>query len=657
MDFFARQDHARCNTKWLIVYFALAVLSTVLILYAAAMGAFNAAALHSHKHFYSGPTPIAVLWNWKIFFAVTTGTLAVIFLGSAWKSSELSGGGGNVAMLMGGRIVNPATTDADERKLLNVVEEMAIASGVPVPQVYVLENEEGINAFAAGHTPSDAAIGVTRGCIRILTREELQGVIGHEFSHILNGDMKLNLRLLGTIFGILCLASIGRILLQMRSSSSRDRNPLPLIGVVLLIVGSIGVLFGRLIQSAVCRQREFLADASSVQFTRNPNGLSRALQKIGRHSFGSKLESTNAPDLAHFFFGNGLGEPAMNLMATHPPIEDRIRAIDPLWDGKFPALQPQQIETVTRGAYASMHPPPLPNIFQNLGGALTGAAVLDDSVPPIIRPQNVAGSVGTVTPLHMEYAEKLRDALPENLKLAARETTGASAMIYALLLANEETLRARQLAEIARGHALGVSQKTAELFAEVSTVARRARLPLVNLAIGTLRNLSAEEFKKFSETLAWLAGSDGKIEVFEFVLQKIVRRHLATKFSAVRPPTTQYYTFKPLSPDCAVILSALARAGSEDSSEIEKAFASGTPFLRAPVDAQPSLTTGENCRPENLDAALDRLALAAPIIKKNLIEAGARVIAADGVIRESEAELLRAVADTLDCPLPPMLAT
>ncbi len=346
----------------------------------------------------------------------------------------------------------------------------------------------------------------------------------------------------------------------------------------------------------------------------------------------------------------------MNLMATHPPIEDRIRAIDPLWDGKFPPLQLQQVETVLHDAYASMRLSPLSDISQNLGGAFTGAAILDRAAPPIMRPQNVAASVGTVTPLHMEYAENLRNELPENLKLAARDTTGASALIYALLLANEETLRARQLAEIARRNSIGISQKTAELFTEVLTVAKRARLPLVNLAIGTLRNLSTEEFGKFSDTLAWLVGSDGRVEMFEFVLQKIVRRHLATKFTSTRPTGTQYYSFKPLASDCAVILSALARAGSEDSSEIEKAFASGAPFLRAPADAELGLMTAENCRPETLDAALNRLALAAPIIKKNLLEAGARVVAADGVIRESEAELLRAVADTLDCPLPPMLA-
>ncbi len=243
-----------------------------------------------------------VLWDPHIFLGATLGVLAVIFLGSAYKTNELSAGGSAVATLMGGRLVNQNTTDPNERKLLNVVEEMAIASGVPMPQVYVLDDERGINAFAAGHTTGDAAIGVTRGCIEMLSRDELQGVIGHEFSHILNGDMRLNLRLIGIIFGMLCIATIGRILLYARSSNSRDKNPLPILGLALIALGAIGVFFGRLIQAAVSRQREFLADASSVQFTRNPSGLSGALQKIGRYSYGSKLESDHAPDLVPHVF-------------------------------------------------------------------------------------------------------------------------------------------------------------------------------------------------------------------------------------------------------------------------------------------------------------------------------------------------------------------
>src|SRR6185503_13982936 len=217
----------------------------------------------------------------------TIGTLVVILIGSVFRTLQLARGGSAVAELLDGRLINSNTSDADERKLLNVVEEMSIASGVPVPQVYVMDDEAGINAFAAGHSASDAAVSVTRGCMKLLSRDELQGVIGHEFSHILNGDMQLNLRLMGLVFGIVCLTVIGRILIQAR----RTKYPMPLVGLALIVIGWAGVFFGRLIQAAVSRQREFLADASAVQFTRNPSGLAEALQKIGRYSYGSKLES------------------------------------------------------------------------------------------------------------------------------------------------------------------------------------------------------------------------------------------------------------------------------------------------------------------------------------------------------------------------------
>jgi len=535
-----------------------------------------------------------------------------------------------------------------------VVEEMALASGTPVPRVYVLDEEEGINAFAAGFSARDAVIAVTGGTLRLLKRDELQGVIGHEFSHILNGDMKLNLRLIGIIFGLLCLATIGRILLNTRSGNSRDRNALPLFGLALVILGAIGVFFGRLIQAAVSRQREFLADASSVQFTRNPGGLSDALQKIGRYSYGSKLESDHAPDMCHMFFGNGLGESLFGAMATHPPIPDRIHAIDPTWDGKFPPLKEEQMETVKRAAISELeHPhPPMPQIL----GTILGGSIIADGAnqPPGIQASSVLPNLGNPTPLHLKYAEELRDSLPENLKAAARDPLAATALIYALLLAADEKLRSEQLAEIARRTANSIAEKTATLFPEVSATVRRARLPLVNLALGALRNLTADQFRQFSETLEWLVGSDGEIELFEFVLQKIILRQLAPKFGGARPAPVQFYTLKPLVPDCAVILSALAHVGSDEAGEIQKAFASGTPFLRAPASVPLALLPREQCGVGELDAALNRLVLAVPIIKKNLIEASARVVGADGVILEAEAELLRAIADTLDCPMPPL---
>jgi Zn-dependent protease with chaperone function len=558
---------------------------------------------------------------------------------------------------MGGRLVNSNTLDPNERKLLNVVEEMAIASGVPVPQVYVLDEEQAINAFAAGHSPGDAAIGVTRGCIQMLSRDQLQGVIGHEFSHILNGDMRLNLRLIGIIFGLLCIATIGRILLRARSSG-RDKNPLPIIGLALMLLGFIGVFFGRLIQAAVSRQREFLADASSVQFTRNPGGLSGALQKIGRYSFGSRLESEHAPDMCHMFFGNGLSEPFFGLMATHPPIPDRIQAIDPTWDGKYPPLDPEQKEVIKRAAISELDhaPKPMPDFLKTvLGGAIIAAG--STPAPPVIRSQSVMPNFGNPTPLHLKYAEQLRESLPENVKAAAREPLDAVALVYAILLSPDDTLRASQLAGLAGCAAPGISEKAAALYPDVASTANRARLPMVNLALGALRQLSPEQFQQFSQALQWLIESDRKIELFELVLQKILLHHLTPQFSKVRPPVVQYYTLKPLIPDCLVILSALAYVGSSDTNETQKAFVTGAPYLRAPNDVNLALLPREQCGVDKVDAALGRLALSVPNIKKNLLEACVYTIGSDGVMTESEAEVLRAVADTLDCPIPPFVQT
>ncbi len=654
MDFFERQDKARKKTKLLVLYFAVAVVLLIALTYVATMLVFFGGMIKANP---DAPLDIA-WWNPKIFLCVAAGTLAVISIGSIYKISELSGGGGSVATLMGGRLVQPNTIDPDERKLLNVVEEMAIASGVPVPKVYVLDMERAINAFAAGHNTGDAAIGLTRGCIQLLTRDELQGVIAHEFSHILNGDMRLNLRLIGIIFGILCLATIGRILLRTRGR----KNPLPVFGLVLLVLGGVGVFFGRLIQAAVSRQREFLADASSVQFTRNPPGLSGALQKIGRFGLGSRLGSAHAPELCHMFFGNGLGDSFFEAMATHPPIPDRIRAIDPAWDGTFPPLTPTQIEVVKNAAISDMKrsSSTMPDIFGNiLGGAIIASGNVEKKPaapkPPVIKTRSVMPNLGKPTPLHLEYAVKMRDALPESIKAAAREPLDAVALIYALLLSPDGTTRATQLAGLASRVEPAIHQKTAALYPKVSSTTVLAHLPIINLALGTLRNLRADDFHIFSQTLQWLIESDEKIELFEFVMQKIVLHHLAPQFGETCPATVQFYTLKPLVPDCAVVLSALANVGQNDPAAISKAFEAGAPYLRAPNDHELQLLPREQCGVQQLDPALDRLTQAVPIIKKNLLEACVRTVGMDGVIQEAEAELLRAIADTLDCPIPPFV--
>jgi len=655
MDFFAQQDKARKKTKLLIFYFTLAVASMIVMIYAVAVFVSGYVALKQPHHYYAEPTPFA-FWDPQLFAGVALGTIAVIFCGSAYKTMALSGGGGVVAESLGGRLIASNTTNPDERKLLNVVEEMAIASGVPAPQVYVLDNEDYINAFAAGHTTGDAAIAVTRNCMTKLSRDELQGVIGHEFSHILNGDMKLNLRLIGILFGIFCIATIGRILLYTRSSSSRDRNPLPLIGILLLVIGSLGIFFGRLIQAAVSRQREFLADASSVQFTRNPGGLSSALQKIG--GYGSVMESPHASDASHLFFASGLTDSFFGAMATHPSLEARIKAIDPGWDGKFHRLSEDQPENLHLSRYAPVSGPAASLPMRNIFGTMVGGAILasgDDEKPPVIRSRSVMVNLGNPTPLHLKYAEQLRDSLPESVKAAAREPLGAAALIYAMLLSPDETARTAQLKELAGRVEPAICQQTAVLFPDVSAAATHARLPVVNLALGALRQMNVEQFNQFSPALQWLIESDGKVELFEFVLQKIVTRHLASKFSGARPPVAQYYTLKPLVPNCAVVLSALANVGSDDPGKIEKAFETGAPYLRAPDDTALSLLPRDQCGVNQIDAALNRLTLAVPAIKRNLVEACVYTVGADGVIVESEAELLRAVADTLDCPIPPFV--
>ena len=650
MDFFAQQDHARRQTKRLIVYFVLAVISIIVMIYGIAVFAlFYVAQQSSRHHFDYGTHAAFTFWQPGLFAMVALGTITVIFLGSAWKTMALSAGGSAVAESLGGRLVNPNSSQPDERKLLNVVEEMSIASGVPMPQVYVLENEDGINAFAAGHSPSDAAVAVTRSCMTKLSRDELQGVIGHEFSHILNGDMKLNLRLIGILFGIFCIATIGRILLQVRSSNSRDKNPLPIIGIALLAIGSLGLFFGRLIQAAVSRQREFLADASSVQFTRNPGGLSNALQKLG--GYGSQIESPHASDASHLFFGNALTSSFMDALATHPPLEERIKAIDPNWDGKFQSLPDDRVEKLFERAKPKTSAP----IFDPKLAAILTAVGSD--APPVIQSNSVMSNLGNPTPLHLKYAEQLRESFSENLRSASREPLDAVALIYALLLSDDAAQRASQLAGLAEHASPAIAEKTASLFPEVSQAATRARLPLVNLAIGGLRQLDAAQFNSFTQTLDWLIGSDGRVELFEFVLQKIVTRHLAPKFGGARNATVQFYTLKPLVPDCAVILSALAYVGAEDAAAIQAAFSAGAPFLRAPENSGLLLLSANDCGVEQVSAALDRLTLAVPIIKKNLLEACARVAGADGVLLEAEAELLRAIADTLDCPMPPLGVT
>jgi hypothetical protein len=438
----------------------------------------------------------------------------------------------------------------------------------------------------------------------------------------------------------------------MRGGRGKNGAPIAMVGIVLLIVGYIGVFFGRLIQAAVSRQREFLADASSVQFTRNPAAITGALKKIGGLGpMGSRLDHAHAEEISHMFFGNGISEPFIGLLETHPPLADRIRVFEPTFNGNFPVVnyddEDRETPPIPRRKQA-----PMPNLF---GTVVGGAILAGGAEPPVIKPHVVLPNLGNPTPLHLKYAEQLRDSLPDDVRAAAREPLDATALIYAMLLSCDDAQRAQQLAGLEQRAGSAARQKTAALFPDVSKAAAHAHLPMINLALGALGQLTAAQYDTFSKTADWLINGDGKVELFEFVLQKIVFRHLDSQFIKAQKPVIQYYSVKPLAPDCSVILSALADISSNDPGAVKKAFDAGAPYLRAPDDSDLQLFPREQCGVNQIDASLNRLALAAPVIKKNILEACVHVSGADGVILETEAELLRAVADTLDCPMPPFV--
>src|SRR5215213_529447 len=392
-DFFQRQSDAQRNTKWLVVMFTLAVIGIVgTTMFATA---FATGAMQEQRAFRGDRFP-RQSFPWQPTIMSGVAALGLIAGGSLLKTAQLSGGGTVVAERLGGRRVYPNSADLTERRLLNVVEEMALAWGVPVPAVFLLSDEMGINAFAAGHTPSDCVIGVTRGCAQQLTRDQLQGVVAHEFSHILNGDMRLDLRLMGVLYGILLMGLTGRELLRWaaygggRSSNSRRDNGgmyLLAIGLTFMIVGFLGMLFGNLIKAAVSRQREFLADASAVQFTRNPSGIAGALMRIGAAVFGSKLMSPRAAEASHMYFAEGVA----SLFATHPPLDIRIRCIDPDWDGKYPPALPTDAVVGVEAAGA-----------EGFIEGLTSAAAVGvyDRPVPVPTIQQAARLVASPTELH-----------------------------------------------------------------------------------------------------------------------------------------------------------------------------------------------------------------------------------------------------------------
>lgn len=636
MDFFAHQDEARRKTGLLIAYYVVAVVLIIIGVYLAFAGVFIGV-----KAQQSGEVEFGRLWNADLFLLVTGATVMIVALGTLSKVAQLRGGGASVARMLGGRPLNTNTNDPDERKILNIVEEMAIASGTPVPQVFILDDEPAINAFAAGFTPSNAVVAVTRGCIKELSRDELQGVIAHEFSHVLNGDMRLNIRLMGVLNGILVIAITGYWIMRTTMYSGRSRSrrkgsgvSIALLGLILMIIGYIGVFFGKLIKSAVSRQREFLADASAVQFTRNPAGIAAALKKIGGFSAGSRIRSAKAEEASHFFFGNGLGSSFLGLMSTHPPLQERIKRLD----ASFAAMR------TAEGAQAG----------KASGTAATVSGFASGEEHMQADPDEVVARVGAPQAHHLAYARQIISQIPDSLAAAVREPFGARAVVYSLLLDDNSTIRTKQMERLKTAADAAVYEEVNKLGGAVANLNSAFMLPLVDLAIPALKDLSAAQYEQFKANVEKLVVADEEIDLFEYTLQRIITRHLEPSFANVKPTAIQYYDMKNLLKPAGDLLTCLALWGADTQEEAQTAF--NIAVTRLEVDQPPCLGSVNAAGLNAVDEALTLLASASPTLKKKIVAACTACVAADGKITVEEAELLRSITDSLDCPLPPFVA-
>jgi len=645
MNFFQAQDQARHNTTRLVVLFVLAVISLIVMTNLLIMAVFayiNSRGSLETQNLFQG-------FDWSTFGIVSIGVAAVIVAGSLYKLAQLAGGGKVVAESLGGRLISKDSNGLLQRRVLNVVEEMSIASGTPVPPVYVLDDEPGINAFAAGFTTGDAVIAVTRGCLEQLSRDELQGVIAHEFSHILNGDMRMNIRLIGILHGILIIGLIGYFILRSGVGSSRSRSSrsgngalaIFALGGGLMAIGFAGTFFGNMIKATLSRQREFLADASAVQFTRNPEGIAGALKKIGGLSEGSIIENPSAPEMSHAYFSNGVSSFMSSIFATHPPLVERITRLDKHWDGKFIHPKPQttiENEQVPAASEADR---------------LRGAAVITGAVLAGNPLMQAIDTVGQPSDAHVRYARAQLQQIPGLLMQAAREAYKARAVIYVLLIHKDAQIRDKQLLHLKQYADDGIYEETIKLLTQIKNLDPRHRLPLIDIAVGSLRQLSPQQYAMFRDNLHKLMQADNRIDLFEWALQKNVLTHLDNEFSD-RPPmqrTAKYTDIAQLESECTLILSLLAHCENADSDRKQAAFAAGVGELaleKAVLLPESAISLAL------LNAAMDKLALLKPLVKPRLLKACVACITADGEVSATEAELLRALSAVIDCPMPPL---
>ncbi|MBT5910140.1 MAG: M48 family metallopeptidase [Opitutae bacterium] len=638
MDFFEHQDKARRNTGLLVIYFGLAVLCI-----------FGALFVLVSYFLSRDPYSEKIIWDLQLGLQIALGTGLLVGLGSLYKIATLNGGGKVVAESLGGKPLHPGTLEPKEKRLLNIVEEMAIASGTPVPPVYLME-EKSINAFAAGHSPENAVIGVTRGCIEILNREQLQGVMAHEFSHILNGDMRMNIRLIGILHGILLIAGLGYFLMRIApylGGGRRNRESgglgiaLLVAGIGMLVIGYVGAFFGGLIKAAVSRQREFLADASAVQFTRNPQGISGALKKIGGLSEGSRIEAPKANECSHMFFGSSVA----SLFATHPKLEKRIRRIEPNWKGEVP-----EENNPTKSIHATKSSA-ISGLMNNKG--IGSKKTLTETSSQSRHSQGTILHAGNPTQAHVSHARQIISETPSALLAKVREPFGARCVVFALLLDKEKkVIREKQIAFLHEQSERGSVEETENAAILIAGLSSEQKFALVEIASPALEHLSNGQYATFRSIIEHLVAADERLDLFEWSLRKVIDHDLGRRFT--RKHSSQgSASVSRLLPECMLILGSLARHGQEGEAP-EPAFRSGASALTRKLS--PELPKAEDCGVTQLNAAVDRLKKLTSLDKRSLLEACSRTIDHDGKATDVEIQILRGVAAGISCPLPPSIS-
>ncbi len=642
MNFFDAQDRARRATQWLVVVYVIATALIVLGVTAIVGFALFGTSLEGQRY-----SPGEILAANPGPLTATAVITALFIVGaSIYKTAVLAGGGGRVAQQMGGTLVAADVTDPLRRRLRNVVEEMAIASGVPVPEIYVLEEENGINAFAAGYAPGDAAIAVTRGTLELLNRDELQGVIAHEFSHVLNGDMRLNIRLMGVLFGILVLGLIGRMIVRgghhgRLLSSRRDRGApvVLLIGLGVAILGWVGVFFARLIKAAVSRQREYLADASAVQFTRQTDGIANALKKIGGYKEASYIRAADPEEISHMLFGSGAR--FTGLFATHPPLGKRIRALDPSFrESDYPTVVPASVSE---------------RMADDTTRAMAAGEAPASPAAPAALPDSVAASVGNPDAQDVAYARQLRQSIPAALYDAAHSAELAYLLVVALIIDRAHEQRARQLRLVEEQLGRERAQIVTRLHDEVSAMSAEHRLPLLEITFPALKLRPAAQLEYLVELCGRLIDVDGQVDLYEYCLYRVLRISLGQAANPARYPGPRHERGRELRRAAIDLLTVVADYGHRDAASAGQAFEAGKAYF-GKWAAEYAFESKDRYTLRALERSLDLLTALNGKGRRLVVKAVAAVAVHDNRVTSAETGLIRTVCASLDVPVPPLAA-